>query len=133
VIQRPTKRLATRDDAASQNQTMKEQPAEQTAFSVHADQAAVAMSQAMQQAATEYTRGEWAEAERLCRRILAAPGNYLHALNLLGIVAARTRRTEEAADLLGRAVAASPGDTAITVMCLGSLIATFFWQLAVSG
>lgn len=66
----------------------------------------------MQQAAIAYTRGEWAEAERLCRKILAAPGEYFDALNLLGIIAAQTRRTEEAADLLGRAVAANPGDAA---------------------
>ncbi len=59
-----------------------------------------------------YSRGEWAEAERLCRQILAAQGDYLDALNLLGIIAAQTRRTEEAAVLLGRAVAANPGDAA---------------------
>ena len=97
-------------NVANQNETMEKQPAEQTARSAHSDQAAVAMSQAVQQAAAAYTRGEWAEAERLCRRILAAPGDYFGALNLLGIIAAQTRRTEEAADLLGRAVAADPGN-----------------------
>jgi predicted O-linked N-acetylglucosamine transferase (SPINDLY family) len=97
-------------NVANQNQTMKKQPTEQTARSAHSDQAAVAMSHAMQQAATAYTRGEWVEAERLCRQMLAARGDYFDALNLFGIIAAQTRRTEEAADLLGRAVAADPGN-----------------------
>ncbi|MGO9930927.1 MAG: tetratricopeptide repeat protein, partial [Steroidobacteraceae bacterium] len=97
---------------ANQNRTMDKQLPEQTAPSAHGDQAAIAMSQAMQQAAMAYSRGEWAEAERVCRMVLAARGGYLDALNLLGIIAARTRRTEEAADLLGRAVAANPRDAA---------------------
>jgi len=68
------------------------------------------MSQAMQQAARAYGSGQWAEAEQWCRNILAARGDYFDALNLLGIIAAQTGRTEEAADLLGRSVAANPGD-----------------------
>jgi len=36
----------------------------------------------MQQAATAYAHGEWAEAERVCRKILAAQGEYLDALSL---------------------------------------------------
>jgi protein O-GlcNAc transferase len=99
-------------NAANQYRIMKKQPPEQTAASAHSDRAAIALSQAMQQAAMAYTRGEWAEAERLCRETLAARGEYLDALNLLGIIAAQTRRTEEAADLLGRVVAANPGDAA---------------------
>ncbi len=96
----------------NQNRTMTKKPPEQTAFSGHGDQVAIAMSQAMQQAAMAYTRGEWVEAERLCRKILAARGAYLEALNLLGIIAAQTGRTDEAAGLLGRAVTANPGDAA---------------------
>jgi protein O-GlcNAc transferase len=68
------------------------------------------MSQAMQEAARAYTSGQWAEAEGWCRNILAARADYFDALNLLGIIAAQTGRTEEAADLLGRSVAANPGD-----------------------
>lgn len=64
----------------------------------------------MQHAAAAYARGQWAEAERYCRRMLATRGNFFHALNLLGIIAAQTRRPDEAASLLGRAVAANPGD-----------------------
>ena len=66
---------------------------------------AVAISHAMRHATVVYTRGEWAEAERVCRRILVARGDCFEALSLLGVIAAQTRRTEEAARLLGRAVA----------------------------
>jgi len=61
----------------------------------------------MQHATVAYTRGKWAEAERVCRRILAARGDCFDALSLLGVIAAQTRRAEEAARLLGRAVAAN--------------------------
>ncbi len=89
---------------------MKEQSPQQTVPGAHGDQAAAAISQHMQQAVRAYNRRDWAEAERLCRNILAAQGDYFDALNLLGIIAAQTQRMEEAADLLGRAVAARPGD-----------------------
>jgi predicted O-linked N-acetylglucosamine transferase (SPINDLY family) len=94
---------------ANRNQTMK-QPVEPAARNDRTDQAAVAMSQTIRQATTAYARGEWAEADRLCREILATRGDTFDALNLLGIIAAQTRRTEEAVDLLGRAVAADPGN-----------------------
>ena len=71
------------------------------------DSMAVAISHAMQHATVAYTRGKWAEAERVCRRILAARGDCFDALSLLGVIAAQTRRAEEAARLLGRAVAAN--------------------------
>ena len=64
----------------------------------------------LQQAGEAFNRGDWVEAERLCRSILSAQADCSEALNLLGIIAARTRRTEEAADLLRRAVAAGPGN-----------------------
>jgi tetratricopeptide (TPR) repeat protein len=66
------------------------------------------VSQAAQRAAAAYARGQWAESEQLCRQILAVRGDYFEALTLLGIIAAQTRRVEEAARLLGRAVAADP-------------------------
>ena len=66
----------------------------------------------MHQAATAYQRGRWADAEALCRKVLTARRDYFEALTLLGIIAAQTRRTEEAADLLGRAVSAQPGNAA---------------------
>jgi predicted TPR repeat methyltransferase len=76
----------------------------------HGGQAAAAISPMMQRAASAYARGEWAEAERCCRQIIATQSNFFHALNLLGIIAAQTRRPDEAASLLGRAAAANPRD-----------------------
>lgn len=68
------------------------------------------LPQAMQQAVAAYNRGEWVKAEQLSRLILNAHADHFETLNLLGIIAAQTRRPEEAADLLARAVAARPGD-----------------------
>ena len=77
--------------------------------SSHGATVATPIQQAMQLAATAYGRGELAEAERLCRHILAARGDYPDALNLLGIIAARTQRLDEAARLLRSVVLANPG------------------------
>jgi protein O-GlcNAc transferase len=66
--------------------------------------------EAMQQAAAAYNNGDLARAEQLCRSVLEAQADCFEALNLLGVIAVRTRRSEEAADLLRRAVAARPGD-----------------------
>ena len=71
--------------------------------------AAMPIAQAMQVAARAYSGGDWAEAEKWCRQILAARGDYLDALNLLGIIAAQTRRLDEAARLLGHVAGANPG------------------------
>ena len=57
-----------------------------------------------------YTRGDWTEAERSCRQILALQEDNFEALNLLGIIAAQTRRMDEAAYLFGRAVAVNPAE-----------------------
>jgi predicted O-linked N-acetylglucosamine transferase (SPINDLY family) len=77
------------------------------------DRSAVTASQAVQYAAKAYTRGEWAEAERWCRRILAARPDYFDALHLLGIISARMRRTEEAGSWFRCAVAANPGSAEV--------------------
>jgi predicted O-linked N-acetylglucosamine transferase (SPINDLY family) len=66
--------------------------------------------QAMQQAVAAYNTGDWAKAEQLSRLILDAQAEHFEALNLLGIIAAQKQRTEEAADLLERAVAARPAN-----------------------
>jgi predicted TPR repeat methyltransferase len=78
--------------------------------SAHGDQGAVAVSQSMQRARIAYTRGEWPEAERQCQQILAVRNDYFDALNMLGAIAAQMGHAEEAACLLGRAVAANPAD-----------------------
>src|SRR5215469_3857920 len=70
----------------------------------------VALPRALQQAADAFNRGDWPQAELVCRSILTAQGSCIDALNLLGIITARTGRAEEAAELLRRAVAAGPGN-----------------------
>jgi len=72
--------------------------------------AAQTLSQAMQQADRLYSRGQRIQAEQCCKLILKADAGYVAALNLLGIIAAQSGRTEEASELLGRAVCASPTD-----------------------
>jgi predicted O-linked N-acetylglucosamine transferase (SPINDLY family) len=76
------------------------------------DEVRLTLPQAMQHAAAAYNNSEWAKAEHLTRLILNAQADHFDALNLLGIMAAQTRRPEEAADLFRRAVAARPTDAA---------------------
>ena len=66
----------------------------------------------LQKAAAACGRGDWASAERSCRRVLAGSPRHFGALSLLGFVLAQTGRIGEAAECLGRAVAANPGDAA---------------------
>jgi predicted O-linked N-acetylglucosamine transferase (SPINDLY family) len=77
-----------------------------------ANLAMLTLAQAMQRANAAYERGAWSEAEILCRRVLAARADVVDALNLLGIITAQTRRMQEAAELLGRAVVANPTNAA---------------------
>ncbi len=65
-------------------------------------------TEAIQRAATAFNARDFAQAERLCRQILAGGGDHFEALTLLGIIQAQTGRLEEAAALLGLAAAASP-------------------------
>jgi tetratricopeptide (TPR) repeat protein len=66
------------------------------------------LAQAAQRATEAFRRGDRDEAERLCRRILDSNADHYDALTLLGILAAQTRRTEEAVALLSRAAALRP-------------------------
>jgi tetratricopeptide (TPR) repeat protein len=70
--------------------------------------ATLTVQQALQQALASFERGDLAEVDRACRRILAARPDTFEALYLLGIAAGRQGRPQEAADLLGRAAAANP-------------------------
>ena len=72
--------------------------------------ATLALPEAMQSAAAAYGRGDWIAAERLCRAVLSADTDHFDALHLCGIVAARTGRTAEAADLLQKAVSVNSSD-----------------------
>src|SRR5882672_4092640 len=49
--------------------------------------------------------GQLAEAERLCRRVLATEPNDVAATHLLGFIAYKSGRLQEAIDLIGRALA----------------------------
>src|SRR6185437_9886569 len=69
-----------------------------------------AASAAIQQAVAHYGRGEWSRAEPLCRSVLRAEPRHFGALTLLGIIAAQTRRAEEAVELLGRAAGVGAHD-----------------------
>lgn len=69
--------------------------------------------QFLREAGALYNAGRYPEAEQVCRAMLDAQANEFGALNLLGIITARTGRTEESAQLLARAVAASPKDPGI--------------------
>lgn len=68
-----------------------------------------AINNSVAQAAALYANGNWTEAERLCRSALGHEPDHPAALTLLGLIAAQSRRTQEAAELLGRAAAAVPG------------------------
>jgi predicted O-linked N-acetylglucosamine transferase (SPINDLY family) len=70
--------------------------------------AALTLPQAIQRAIAACQRSDWAEAERVCHRILAAVPGSFDALHLLGMIAVQTRRLPEAADFLARAVEANP-------------------------
>jgi protein O-GlcNAc transferase len=72
----------------------------------------VGLKQTMQQAVAAYNAGDWTKAEQLSRLILNAQADHFEALQLLGIMAAQTRRSVQAADLFARAVAARPVDAA---------------------
>ncbi len=63
----------------------------------------------MQRAAAAFAARDWAQAEKLCRQVLAESADQFDALSLLGVIRAQGRHLEEAALLLARAVAARPG------------------------
>jgi tetratricopeptide (TPR) repeat protein len=66
----------------------------------------------LRQAAAACARGDWAAAERICRKLLRERPRHFEALNILGFIAAQTGRLTEAAEWLGRAVGANPTDVA---------------------
>jgi Tfp pilus assembly protein PilF len=64
----------------------------------------------MQRAIAAYHRGDWIDAENLCRAVLAAKADHSDGLHLLGTLAVQTGRPREASELLARAVAINPRD-----------------------
>lgn len=90
----------------------KSQAAERSPARPGADQTPLNPALALQQAQSAVSRGDWANAEQWCRRILMSNADYFDALSLLGIIALQGRRFDEAAGLLARAVTVRPGDAA---------------------
>ncbi|HTR58227.1 MAG TPA: tetratricopeptide repeat-containing glycosyltransferase family protein [Casimicrobiaceae bacterium] len=68
----------------------------------------LSVPQAMQHALLACQRGEWAHAERLCRLVLDVQADHYEALYVLGIIAGRAGRAQDAADLMARALSVNP-------------------------
>ncbi len=73
--------------------------------------AGVPAATTIERARALFASGACADAESLCRSILARQADHAGALALLGIMLARSRRPAEAAQLLGRAAALLPNDS----------------------
>jgi tetratricopeptide (TPR) repeat protein len=58
----------------------------------------------LKEAVAFHQQGKLADAERMYRGILQRQPNHFDALHLLGIIAAQTRRTELAVELIGKAI-----------------------------
>jgi tetratricopeptide (TPR) repeat protein/ADP-heptose:LPS heptosyltransferase len=76
--------------------------------------------------------GQLAEAEQLCRQVLAQQPNHAHALHLLGLVAHQVGRDEMASELIGRALALSPADADFHLSLGKSLTALRRWDQAIA-
>src|SRR5580693_1851569 len=68
--------------------------------------------QAFDLALQRHRAGRLADAEALYRQILAAQPNHADALHLLGLIAHHAGRDDVAADLIGRAIALNPANSA---------------------
>src|SRR5215212_1085440 len=66
---------------------------------------AMQSSDAFIAAVRHHQAGQFAEADRLYRQVLAAEPHHLHALHLCGALAHAAGRNDEAVDLIGRAIA----------------------------
>lgn len=61
------------------------------------------------QGLTLHQQGKLADAECIYEEVLRSQPRHFDALHLLGVIAAQTRRTERAAELIGRAIELNPG------------------------
>ncbi len=71
---------------------------------------ALSIQQSLDAAAEHHRAGRAAEAEDLCRQVLAQRPQHPGALHLLGVLAHQAGRHSIAAELMSRAVAGCPGD-----------------------
>jgi tetratricopeptide (TPR) repeat protein len=79
------------------------------------------LKRSIENANAAYDRRDWAEAERLCRAVLATQPQAFDALHLMGIIAAQGQRLQDASQFLGQAVAARP-DSASAHANLGNVL-----------
>ena len=66
--------------------------------------AAVALQAKFKQGVALHQQGKFAEAERIYGEVLRQQPNHFDALHLLGVIAAQTRRTERAVELIRKAI-----------------------------
>ncbi len=83
----------------------------------------ISVPQAFEMAWKHYQAGRMQQAEQLCRQIVQADGNHVDARYLLGLIAARTGRNDEAVDHLKAAVRLKP-DFADAQNILGVVLVT---------
>ena len=81
--------------------------------------AAAALQAKFMEARALFQQGKFADSERKLREILRQQPNNFEALLVLGIIAAQTRKTEQAVDLIGRAIKLKP-DVAEAYVNLGN-------------
>src|SRR5437868_11273433 len=62
------------------------------------------------EAAAHHRAGRLAAAERMCRRILAIDPDHADGLHLLGLIAHQTGHSDQALELIGRAIALNDAD-----------------------
>ena len=91
----------------------RQSPARSGPQSVVRTPAAAPPPEAIQKAWECFSRGERDQAESLGRSILKSQPDHAGALVLVGIIFAQTRRSEEAAQLLGLAAARLPNDPSV--------------------
>ncbi len=65
-------------------------------------------TQAFDIAWSHYQAGRWPQAEQVCKQIVQADAGHVDALHLLGLIAARTGRDNQAFDYLHAAVRLRP-------------------------
>jgi protein O-GlcNAc transferase len=84
------------------------------------------------QAAVAFNAGQWNEAEQLVSEILLAIPDDFAALTMAGILAARARRTQDAATFFARALSVNPDDVAAQINYGNVLIELHRFEEAIS-